>query len=98
MSSKETARLRSLAGRLSDKRNSEKPKDAPPLIPPPADVHAPHGERGDFIKCTATLSPEVYGMIADEVKRRRMAGEPNAALSAILREAVLVYLAPNRSG
>ena len=89
--SKETQRLRHLAGRLSDNGNSEKQKS---VSTAPTDANAPHGERGDFIKVTATLSPEVYKLVSDEMQRRKLAREPNAALSAILREAVLVYLAP----
>ena len=53
---------------------------------------APHGERGDFLKVTATLSPEVYKLLSDEMQRRKLVREPNAQLSAILREAVLAYL------
>jgi transcriptional regulator of met regulon len=56
------------------------------------DANAPHGERGDFLKVTATLSPEVYKLVSDEVQRRKLAREPNAQMSAILREAVLAYL------
>ena len=89
--SKETQRLRSLAGRLSDSGNSEKRKN---VSTTPTEANAPPGERGDFIKVTATLSPEVYKLVSDEAQRRKLAREPNAALSAILREAVLVYLAP----
>lgn len=89
--SKETQRLRSLAGRISDNGNSEKRKSVSP-ISVPADANAPHGERGDFLKVTATLSPEVFKLVSDEVQRRRLAREPNAAMSAILREAVLAYL------
>jgi hypothetical protein len=62
----------------------------------PADANAPHGERGDFLKVTATLSPEVYKLLSDEMQRRKLAREPNAQLSAILREAVLAYLTPGR--
>lgn len=93
--SKETQRLRSLAGRLSERDNSEKYKDVSPIAVP-ADANAPHGERGDFLKVTATLSPEVYKLVSDEMQRRKLAREPNAQLSAILREAVLAYLTPGR--
>jgi transcriptional regulator of met regulon len=93
--SKETQRLRSLAGRLSESSNSESRKDVSP-ISVPADANAPHGERGDFLKVTATLSPEVYKLVSDEMQRRKLAREPNAQLSAILREAVLAYLTPGR--
>jgi hypothetical protein len=40
------------------------------------------------------LSPEVYRLLADEMVRRKLAKEPNAQLSAILREAVAQYLTP----
>jgi hypothetical protein len=99
--SKETQRLRSLAGRLSENGNSERRRDVSPIserrrdvspISVPADANAPHGERGDFLKVTATLSPEVYRLLSDEMQRRKLAREPNAQLSAILREAVLAYL------
>jgi transcriptional regulator of met regulon len=92
MSAKETQRLRQLAGRLSERGVSGKRKDVSEV---PAEVHAPHGERGDFIKVTATLSPEVYKLVSDEMLRRKLAKEPNAQLSAILREAVLRYLGPS---
>ena len=91
--SKETQRLRSLAGRLSERSISEKTKDVSP-ISAPANANAPHGERGDFLKVTATLSPEVYKLVSDEMQRRKLAREPNAQMSAILREAVLAYLTP----
>jgi hypothetical protein len=94
--SKETQRLRSLAGRLSERGISEKPKDVSPIAVP-QDANAPHGERGDFLKVTATLSPEVYKLVSDEMQRRKLAREPNAQMSAILREAVVAYLGP-RSG
>ena len=89
--SKETQRLRSLAGRLSETSISEKRKGVSPIAVP-MDANAPHGERGDFLKVTATLSPEVYKLVSDEVQRRKLAREPNAQMSAILREAVLAYL------
>ena len=89
--SKETQRLRSLAGRLSESGISEKRKGVSPIAVP-MDANAPHGERGDFLKVTATLSPKVYKLVSDEVQRRKLAREQNAQMSAILREAVLAYL------
>lgn len=91
MSAKETQRLRALAGRLSESSNSEKSRGVSTLAGP-AEVHAPHGERGDFLKLTVTLSPEAYKLVSDEMQRRKLAKLPNAQLSAILREAVLQYL------
>jgi transcriptional regulator of met regulon len=91
MSTKETNRLRALAGRLSENRIPERHPSAS-LPGAPIEAHRPHGEKGDFLKVTATLSPEVYKLISDEMQRRKLAREPNAQLSAILREAVVVYL------
>jgi hypothetical protein len=91
MSTKETNRLRALAGRMSEEGISEKRGSVPTSVRP-AEVHAPHGERGDFIKVTATLSPQVYELVLDEMRRRKLAREKDAGLSAILREAVVAYL------
>ena len=40
----------------------------------------------DFLKVTATLSPEVYRLLPDEMTRRKLAKEPNAQLAAIRRD------------
>jgi hypothetical protein len=93
MSAKETPRPRARGRQLSENRNAGRRKAT--INPPaPIEAHAPHGEKGDFIKVTATLSPEVYRLLADEMVRRKLAKEPNAQLSAILREAVVQYLSP----
>ena len=63
-----------------------------PTPPRAAEVHAPHGDRGDFIKVTASLSPQVYELLLDEMRRRKLAREKDSGLSAILREAVVAYL------
>lgn len=92
MSSKEASRLKALAraGRISENRISESSK--PVSLAGMVEPHRAHGEKGDFLKVTATLSPEVYKLISDEMQRRKLAREPNAQLSAILREAVVAYL------
>jgi hypothetical protein len=77
----------------SESRNSGRRK-ATITSPASIEAHAPHGEKSDFVKVTATLSPEVYRLLADEMVRRKLAKEPNAQLSAILREAVAQYLTP----
>ena len=87
MSTKEANRLKALAGRMSEGRISEKRGSASVPVQP-TEVHAPHGERGDFIKVTATLSPQVYELL----RRRKLAREKDSGLSAILREAVVAYL------
>lgn len=53
---------------------------------------AKHGEKGDFVKLTVTLPPEVYGLIMQEVTRRKMQKEADPAISAVLREAAIQYL------
>ena len=97
--SKETQRRRQLAGghskdRISENRTSALPKGVP-AIPPPG-ANTPYGERSSFLKVSATISPEVYKLVSDEMQRRRLARLPNAQLSAILREAVIAYLGPRR--
>jgi hypothetical protein len=91
MSTKEANRLKALAGRMSEGGISEK-RGSVSAPPRGAEVHAPHGERGDFIKVTATLSPQVYELVLDEMRRRKLAREKDSGLSAILREAVVAYL------
>jgi len=88
---KETSRLRALAGQLSESGISENRQSVSTAAIEP---HRPHGEKGGFLKVTATLSPEAYKLISDEMQRRKLAREPNAQLSAILREAVVAYLGP----
>ena len=51
-----------------------------------------HGEKGDFVKVTVTLSPEVYELLATEVMRRKMGKERDAQLSTVIREAVVSML------
>jgi hypothetical protein len=41
---------------------------------------------------TLTVPPEVYERLLRESARRKIAGEPNQLLSALLREAVYEYL------
>lgn len=95
MSTKETNRLKALAGRLSEDSNSENRKSiSTPLGQ--IEAHAPHGEKGGYLKVTATLSPEVYKLLSDEMLRRKLGKEPNAQLSAILREAVVAHLGTKR--
>jgi hypothetical protein len=56
------------------------------------DPNPPHGERGKFRKITITLPPGSYERLIRESARRKIAGEPNQLLSALLREAVTRYL------
>lgn len=79
-------RLTALAGKLGAKPTTKKASGEVVANPP-------HGEKGDFIKLTVTLPPEVYELIMGEVTRRKMAKERNPQISAVLREAVIKYLA-----
>jgi hypothetical protein len=52
----------------------------------------PYGDKGAFRKMTVTVPPEIYERLVRESARRKIAGEPNQLLSALLREAVTRYL------
>ena len=56
------------------------------------DPNPPYGEKGAFRKITVTVPPDVYERLVQESARRKIAGEPNQLLSALLREAVYQYL------
>jgi hypothetical protein len=60
------------------------------IIQPPA--NPPHGQKGAFRKLTLTVPPEAYERLLRESARRKITGEPNQLLSALLREAVYQYL------
>lgn len=83
-------RLTHLAARLAEA--------APPLAAAQASLEAnpPHGARGEFVKVTVTLPPEIYGLIAQEAMRRKMAKERDPLISAIVREAIVAYLEAGR--
>lgn len=83
------ARLTELATRISEKRKSVNTS-----IGTTTELQAnpPHGEKGDFVKVTITLPPTVYGLIAKEAARRKMAKERDPNISAIIREASVEYL------
>jgi transcriptional regulator of met regulon len=56
------------------------------------DPNPPYGGKGTFRKITVTVPPGVYERLVQESARRKIAGEPNQLLSALLREAVARYL------
>jgi hypothetical protein len=45
-----------------------------------------------FRKISVTLPPSAYERLIQESARRKIAGEPNQLISALLREAVTEYL------
>jgi hypothetical protein len=89
---REKTRLADLASkmRLSEKRLPEIGKTD--FGNRTIDPNPPHGEKGDFRKISVTLPPVAYEKLVQESARRKIAGEPNHLLSAIIREAVLGYL------
>jgi len=60
----------------------------------------PYGEKGGFRKITITLPLRAYEKLMEESVRRKIAGEPNRLLSAMIREAASNYLleAPETDG
>ena len=56
------------------------------------DANRGYGEKGHFRKISVTLPPDAYQRLIQESARRKIAGEPNQLLSALLREAVTEYL------
>lgn len=57
-----------------------------------AKAEARHGEKGDFRKISVTLPPAAYERLVKEAARRKIAGERDHLLSAIIREAVDKYM------
>ncbi len=59
----------------------------------PVNVNPPYGEKSSFRRLTVTVPQEAYERLIRESSRRKIAGEPNQLLSALLREALNAYLA-----
>ena len=58
----------------------------------PVNSDRPHGSKSTFRKMTVTLPQEIFEQLVRESARRKIAGEPNRMLSALVREAVIHYL------
>ncbi len=56
------------------------------------DPNPPYGMKRAFRKITVLLPPEIYRRLVQESARRKIEGQPNQMLSAMLREAVTRYL------
>jgi len=56
------------------------------------DASRGYGEKCNFRKITVTLPQNAYERLIQESARRKIAGEANQLLSALLREAVTEYL------
>ena len=59
---------------------------------PVIDPNPPYGEKSAFRKLTITVPPKIYEQLVKESARRKIAGEPNQLVSALLREALTKYL------
>ena len=57
-----------------------------------ADANPPYGKKSSFRKISLTLSQSAYQKLIAEAARRKITGEHNQLLSALLREAVAGYL------
>lgn len=55
-------------------------------------LRVPHGEKGDFLKVTITLPPDLYAKIMAEVTDRKISKKREPTVSAVLREAASNYL------
>src|SRR6266699_1329151 len=60
--------------------------------PADRDLNPSYGKKGHFRAITATVPPDIYERLIQESARRKIAGEPNQMLSALLREALERYL------
>ncbi len=56
------------------------------------DPNPRRGEKGEFRKITTTVPQWAYRALIQESARRKIAGERNQLLSALLREAITQYL------
>jgi hypothetical protein len=59
---------------------------------PRSDPNPPYGKKGTFRKIATTVPQEIYERLMNESARRKIAGEPAKLLSAMLREALSLYL------
>ncbi len=55
-------------------------------------LHPPHGERGDFVKLSITLPPDLYKVLMVESAERKAIKRKDARLSDIIRDALAAYL------
>lgn len=94
------ARLNDLASRLKQSPLPEELVTLPIAEEPKTSeliANRSHGEKGDHIKITVTLPPDVYRLIANEATRRKLAKEANSQLSAIIREALVAHFKSSES-
>ncbi len=83
---REARRLTDLVSQMDAPKKPAAPKKVK------LEANAPHGEKGDYRKITITVPAEVLSLLVDEAARRKKAGEKNAQISALIREAVVEKL------
>ena len=76
-----------LSGKKTKARAKRKPKAKAAI-----EANPPHGEKGDFVRMTITMPPDVYELLNMEVMKRKVAKQSDPTISAILREAAVAYL------
>lgn len=57
-----------------------------------SELHPMRGERGDFLKLTITMPPELVLKLKQHGAERRILGEKNCDTSSLIRSAVKKYL------
>ncbi|MDE3167585.1 MAG: hypothetical protein KGN36_17415 [Acidobacteriota bacterium] len=68
--------------------------DAVPLpdLPDWIDPNAAYGNKCEYRKISVTVPQWIYRRLIAESARRKIAGEPNRLMSALMREALMDYL------
>lgn len=74
------------------KRDLEKAEKIPILKKGESELHPMRGERGDFLKLTITMPPELVLRLKQHGAERRIMGEKNCDTSSLIRSAVKKYL------
>ena len=55
-----------------------------------------HGDKGDFVKISITLPPDIYEELRSETTRRKVAKMSDPTISGVVREALVSYLANSK--
>lgn len=77
------------------KRDLDKAKKKSSIKTGETDLHPMRGERGDFLKLTITMPPELVLKLKQHGAERRILGEKNCDTSSLIRSAVKKYLDEN---
>jgi len=77
------------------KRELDKAEKKPSTKTGEKDLHPIRGERGDFLKLTITMPPELVLKLKQHGAERRILGEKDCDTSSLIRSAVKKYLDKN---